>query len=68
MADRHKRTYRPTLRPDEALYRRAADKVRAAGIEMNDYFEAWLRWVDGETDEHPPRPGAGDGDPGQPGT
>ncbi len=59
MADRHKRQWRPTLRPEKELYKRVAEKVHSAGWDMNDKFEEWLRWMDGQTDEPPPRPPAG---------
>ena len=58
MADRHSRSFRPSLRPDKALYQRVAAKIRRAGSTMNEEFENWLRYMDGETDEPPERPGS----------
>lgn len=60
MTDRHRRQWRPTLRPDRALYQRVAEKVRAAGGDMNERFEAWLLYMDGQAAEPPPRPSGGD--------
>jgi hypothetical protein len=64
MADRHLNQWRPTLRPDKALFKRVAGKLHAAGRNMNDEFGRWLLWMDGETDEYPPRPTADSGDEG----
>jgi hypothetical protein len=68
--DRHKRTFRTGLRPDEALYKRVLAEFHANGRTMNDEFdwwlllldspgglERWLRYRDGQPDEPPATPG-----------
>lgn len=54
------RKFRPSLRPDKALYQRVAAKLRLAGRNMNAEFEQWLLYMDGQADKPPERPSASD--------
>ncbi|WP_395952513.1 hypothetical protein [Actinomadura sp. 3N508] len=58
--DRHLKKWRPTLRPDRALFERVARGVDqlGGGWTMNSHYEAWLRYCAHERDEPPPRPPA----------
>lgn len=62
MADRHKRQWRPTLRPDKALYLRAQAVLRSRGMTMSEAFEEFLLWLVGDRDELPTRPPTSGGD------
>jgi len=57
MADRHRRTFRPPLRPDRDLYMRAKEAVHRDGSTMEERFTQWLLWMAGESNEPPRRPG-----------
>lgn len=57
MADRHSRSFRPSLRPDKALYQRVQAKMRRAGSNMNEEFEKWLLYMDGQAEQPPEPPG-----------
>lgn len=54
-----------TFRPDSTeLYEKAKDAVAEVDSTMNEHINAFLRWLVGETDELPQRPGKGQGSVG----
>lgn len=58
MPSRHKHPA-AVYRPDPELYRRAQAAVAEAGGDMNAYVIGFLRWLVGDTDDLPRRPGPG---------
>lgn len=62
MTSRHKRQWRPTLRPDRERYQSVQAKLHSEGSSMNERFDQWLDYMDGVTDVPPARPKSGKGE------